>query len=68
MLYMNLSVICVMQIICRIHGRHLHQRVEQHIKTFGSWQAFHGETRSKAGKTVVDTLKFSRNAEGNQSV
>ena len=30
MLYMNLSVICVMQIICRIHGRHLHQRVEQH--------------------------------------
>ena len=30
MLYMNLSVICAMQIICRIHGRHLHQRVEQH--------------------------------------
>ena len=27
---MNLSVICVLQIICRIHGRHLHQRVEQH--------------------------------------
>ena len=50
MLYMNLSVICVMQIICRIHGRHLHQRVEQHIKTFGSWQAFQGETRSKASK------------------